>query len=445
MASMSISDKNANNPFFNNFKLKGEDVSIVNALRRTCLSNIPNYVMKEEDINITVNTTRFNNEILKQRIQCIPVHVLDTKDEEEDDSWEKLQVGRKDETKFGAIHPKNVTDFDSIIITLDKTNTDNKSVYVTTKDLKIKVAKNSEKGEIVNMEEVKLDNNSNLASVVFPEDQTTKKHIVIARLKPPVDGSNGSVGESLQFTAKISLGTAKENGSFNVVSTCAYENVVNDELSKKGFSEQHPNYDEDKDPLLRANWDVLDGKREKYCEKNEFNFYIETVGVYSNFLILKKACKIMRDRCRKFIGSVEGDNTSHVKIIHNKNTTQPLEFCATLYNEDYTLGNPLIHFLFEDFYDKPEPITIKDKNYKYKMTFVGFKVPHPHIDAGVIRIIYENMGESEESDEIKETQEYEEVEALEANTKSILIKAAGKVILSFENLEKIFPNSKLSN
>ena len=55
------------------FTLKNTDVSIANALRRTILGNIRAVVMAKTDCNISVNTTRFNNEILKQRLACIPI------------------------------------------------------------------------------------------------------------------------------------------------------------------------------------------------------------------------------------------------------------------------------------------------------------------------------------------------------------------------------------
>ena len=62
------------------FTLTGVNVSIANALRRIVLSEIPTVVFRTEnnDINqctITKNTTRLHNEILKQRLSCVPVHM----------------------------------------------------------------------------------------------------------------------------------------------------------------------------------------------------------------------------------------------------------------------------------------------------------------------------------------------------------------------------------
>ena len=455
----SFENKNVNNVYFKSLNLNNMDVSIVNALRRTCLSNIPTYVMKEEDINISVNTSRFNNEILKQRIQCIPVHILDDSDEVGLDSDEvgveyltSYQNANKKDKTFSAIHPKDIIDvadvskakinIDSMMIVVDVENKNSHSIYVTTGDIKI-VAK-KENGDGVTMQEVMIPDEDNfsesnkgnnkvtpLSDIVFPKDPITKDHIVIARLKPAIDrnGTSGNVGEALKFTAKLNLGTAKENGSFNVVSTCAYENKVDDDLSIKGFADIHG---EDSDPKLKENWNVLEGKREKYCTPNKFKFYLETVGVYSNLVILHKACYLMKKRCGKFINSIRDSESSHVKIVHNKNTSQPLEFCVTLFNEDYTLGNPLVHFLFQN-YDKEFP-SYNEKMKKMKMTFVGFKVPHPHIDAGVIRIMYEMVTQGDEDTNVSDDDQI--VAYLMEHTKNELKGAAEEIKKTFEKIGK---------
>ena len=63
------------------FTIENANVSIANALRRTILSDINCVVMdtslEKKDIKIFKNTTRFNNEILKQRLSSIPIHIKD--------------------------------------------------------------------------------------------------------------------------------------------------------------------------------------------------------------------------------------------------------------------------------------------------------------------------------------------------------------------------------
>ena len=57
--------------------------SIANALRRTIMSDIRSVVFhtfpyaKENQCTIETNTTRFNNEIIKHRLSCVPIHITD--------------------------------------------------------------------------------------------------------------------------------------------------------------------------------------------------------------------------------------------------------------------------------------------------------------------------------------------------------------------------------
>ena len=67
------------------FTLSGVNVSLANAIRRTILSDIPLVVFRttpyeQNKANIIANTSRLNNEILKQRLSCIPIHIKDIDD-----------------------------------------------------------------------------------------------------------------------------------------------------------------------------------------------------------------------------------------------------------------------------------------------------------------------------------------------------------------------------
>ena len=60
------------------FTLKNTNVSIVNAIRRTLLTTIPTSIIDSKQSEFYKNTGRLHNEILKQRLDCIPVHIKDT-------------------------------------------------------------------------------------------------------------------------------------------------------------------------------------------------------------------------------------------------------------------------------------------------------------------------------------------------------------------------------
>ena len=170
------------------FKLEGINVSLANALRRTIISDIDTVVIKtfphsENKANIMINTTRFNNEILKQRLSCIPIHIEDT-------------TMPLDQYVI-EVHKKNETD------TID---------YVTTEDFKVK---NEKTKTYLKPEEVKK---------IFPPNNITKQYIDFVRLNPKL--SDQIDGSELKLTAKMSVSNAKDDAMYNVVSTCSYKNTI---------------------------------------------------------------------------------------------------------------------------------------------------------------------------------------------------------------------------
>ena len=89
------------------FEIKNISKSIVNAIRRTCLSNIRNTAFDE--VNFKVNTTSLHDEFLKHRIELIPV-LLERFDE------------------------KTISNY---TFKLHVTNKPNEPTYVTTDDIKV--------------------------------------------------------------------------------------------------------------------------------------------------------------------------------------------------------------------------------------------------------------------------------------------------------------------
>lgn len=167
------------------FTLSGVNVSLANAIRRTILSDIPSVVFKtapyeENKANIIANTTRLNNEILKQRLSCIPIHI------------------------------KNTDDFPlkNYILEVNVENITDTTMYVTTKDF---VIKDVVSGKPISESKIRE---------IFPANDYTGYFIDFARLRPKV--SDELPGEKINLTCELSVSTAKVDGMFNAVSTCSY-------------------------------------------------------------------------------------------------------------------------------------------------------------------------------------------------------------------------------
>ena len=78
-------------------------VSFVNAIRRTCLSNINIPSVREKDIKISDNSSYLNNGILENRISLVPLY--------------------------------GNTDYDNIILSLNKSNSNNEIMSIYSSDI----------------------------------------------------------------------------------------------------------------------------------------------------------------------------------------------------------------------------------------------------------------------------------------------------------------------
>jgi hypothetical protein len=322
------------------FTLSGVNVSLANAIRRTILSDIPSVVFKtapyeENKANIIANTTRLNNEILKQRLSCIPIYI------------------------------KNTDDFPlkNYILEVNVENITDTTMYVTTKDFIIK--------DVVTGKPISESKNRE----IFPANDYTGYYIDFARLRPRV--SDELPGEKINLTCEFSISSAKVDGMFNAVSTCSYGFTV-DTVSQDSILEKYKQTwkDEGKNEkeikFEEKNWKLLDGLR--VTKKDSFDFTIQTIGVYSNYELLNKACEILIGKLEDIDTLIEKDELTIDKSIN----TMANSFDIILENEDYTIGKVLEYFLYTKYYETKI------------MTFCGFKKMHPHDSESIIRVAYKD-------------------------------------------------------
>lgn len=321
------------------FTLSGINVSLANALRRTILSDIPIvaiYTQTYEDNHciIDVNTSRLHNEILKQRLSSIPVHIKEL-----------------------GVLPNNY------LLEVDVKNETESLIYLTTEDFKIK---NKENGNYLTNEETRK---------IFPINPKTNMYIDFARLRPGI--GDQIQGEHIKLSAEFSVHTAKEDGMFNVVSKCAYGNTpdlikANDIWQKKEDIMRSENATNEEITFEKRNFYLLDAQR-SFVE-NSFDFVIQSIGIYDNKEIVLKACGILETKFNEMIQNLDSDL---VPILRSE-TTMDNCFDVVLENEDYTIGKSLEYFLYEDYYQQG------------KLSFCGFKKFHPHDDNSKIRLASDN-------------------------------------------------------
>lgn len=322
------------------FTLKNTNVSIANGLRRTILSDVPTVVFRtfpyEKNLaDFKINTSQLNNEILKQRLSCIPIHIVNDK-----------------------------FDINNLEMVVDKKNTTNDMMFVTTKDFKVKDLATDK----FVTEEVR--------DVMFPPNKITGDHIIFARLRPKI--SSELLAEEISVRAKLTYGNAKESGAFNTVSICTYQYtpdlVRQDETMKDLFDDvEEVEGEQDKDiESQKLNWRNLDSER--VFIKDSFDMKIKTIGVFKNEIIVKKACEIIVEKL-KLIKKEIMDNEL---VVEKSISTIPNSFDITLKNEDYTIGKIIEYVLFKNYFQSGVLIY-----------YCGFRKNHPHDPDSVIRIAFD--------------------------------------------------------
>lgn len=319
------------------FRLYGVDKCLANGLRRTMISDIPTLVFERDNSKIEINTSRFTNEIIQHRISAIPIHSTDHK---------KMQ---------------------DYVLELDKQNTSDDVLYVTTADFKLK---HKETGEYMPNDELRK---------IFPSHPITKDHIDVIRLLPK--RGDTIPGQHIKLTNGVTLANCKKDALYNAVSTCSYGYTIDPEKVEKAIDELRNKMSaegatSEEIEFSVKNFRLLDAQR--YYLPNSFDFTVESVGVYDNKEVVRKAASILHNKFADLIDAIE----SGILYIKLSETTMENSYDIVLENEDYTIGPILQYVLFETYYTDQKI-----------MSFCGFKKFHPHDTNSVVRVAYENQTE----------------------------------------------------
>jgi len=315
------------------FTLSDINVSLANGIRRIILSEIPIVVFADPGIAITVNTTRLNNELLKQRLRCIPIYTLTTAD--------------------------TLTDYE---VRVDVQNVSNETVYVTTEHFQV-FDKRTKKPI--------LGRRLFPPSVYFGEECFP----VLARLRRQMVDK---VPEQLTFTCQFSVGTAQVDSAYNVASKATFGSPVDDDLAEAHWRDVKLPELLLKNPELnvafaKKDFDLLD--RGRFTQPDKFDFIIQSVGPFTPKTIMYKALAILVDKLAAFKSHIAGEGI----ILPSKSTMAQAYDITLNHGEGYTLGLILEFELHAGLYQGTE-----------ELSYVGFRKPHPHIDECLIRLAFKD-------------------------------------------------------
>jgi DNA-directed RNA polymerase alpha subunit/DNA-directed RNA polymerase subunit L len=334
------------NPQRIQFTIKDIELSIVNAIRRIILSELPNvafyfdpYDVDNNDIVIKNNNSVLHNEFLAHRISLIPIH----------------------------FHENEINDFkpDDYRFILKKKNTLSSQINITTKDI-----------EIFNNNDEKYD--EKFRERLFPKNKITNDYILITKLKPNL--YEPQKGEEIDIEFKGSINIAKKHSRWCPTSQSCYYNKIDEELASSVFKEKvieqektkGSKLSEDEVKDMKSKFDALDiyryFKKNKFDEPNEFIFQIESeCRMRPNYLFFKGLI-ILISKLENFITNLTNNHDS-INITQMGNVDNFYQI--GIKNEDHTLINVLQTLIYKQHFQRSDVVTNKILEY------IGFYQPHP--------------------------------------------------------------------
>lgn len=337
------------------FTLTPTHVTYANTLRRLMMTGVETVAFRADmtstgtttDVMIRENTTPMTNEMLAHRIGLLPIAVSEPMKWNADRySFSLAVTGDRDE-------PKDI--FASDIVVTERIPTEDEPVNVPTERF-------------------------------FPPHPITRETCLIATLYP-------GETQKLEFTAKATIGTGRENARFQPTSQCSYEytrdpdperreelfnkwlvaakKVSPDSLDKE--SDQYRNLLNEFNTMEVARCYLRDDAGEPYS----FDFTVESVGPLTVEYIVRRACEVGEAMVAKYVNLHTGDLPEDVTV--SPSNSRVLGFDFLIRGHDHTLGNMLQTYLVNNHMDTaPEG--------KTKITYAGYTVPHPLRDEMLLRI-----------------------------------------------------------
>lgn len=344
------------------FRLQNSNITVANTIRRSTVSHTATIAFRTEppeksDVVVTVNTTPLVNEMIAHRLGMIPI--------------------RADITTFEPAHYEFI---------IDKENATKAMVDVCASDIQV-----FKKNPDAPLEPPTLVPNEQF----FPPDPITGDTCLITRLRPQWNPSNPN--ERIVLKARASISTGAENIRWSPVSQCSYEytrdtNEANVEAVFRNWLKQNKKI-EDTAALaperlgeLQREFKTMEIQRcylkDDKGEPNDFTFFVESVGILSVPQIISAGIASCLSKIAMYadLDAVLPDNVS----VLPGDARFP---CCDVYfrQETHTLGNLLETYLIANHVDGDvEP----------KVTYAGYKVPHPLRPEMFVRIGM-NIGDPE--------------------------------------------------
>ncbi len=328
------------------FTLSGVDKSFANSIRRTILTDIPVIVCRVSPNSankcvITVNDTDQNNQIVSQRLSYIPIH-------------------KKPATSVTTAGNADEFTYQNYLLEIDVENNTNVPLEVTSGDIKIK---HKTTGKYLSKE---------ATAELYPPNEITGDYIGFVMLGPKV--ADGLPNKAIKLTCEFDVGTAGENSGF-ATGNVSYNNTIDESAAESALVKEKQKWKDegmtaDRIEFQAKNWRLLEQFR--IFKPNSFDFWVTSVGTYTNVELVTSACDIMIARLMKVERSID----EGLLEIMTADCTMQNSYDVILPG-DYTIGCPLEYSMYHKFYERGG-----------MLTFISYNKRHPHDKFGVIRLAY---------------------------------------------------------
>ena len=320
------------------FDITGNDVAVVNALRRVILSDVESVAPRynpmhpdDNDINIVLNNTVLHDQIMGQRIALIPIHLAAA----------DVKAHVQSSLKF----------------VINKSNVGKEPVDVTSADIAVYDSEGSPLSD-------------DARKAMFPPDKITGDYILLAKLKPVVsrEGAVLRAGDTLRCEYVARRGCGRQSAHWCPVSACFFANAIDYELAATKLQEKLAGVEApDERKRIQEHHATID--RLQCCVPDAFRFTVESeCGMSARDLVLE-GFSILIDKVRAL--------RSKTKVVERNG---PM-FTLGVSGENHTLGN-MYQALALRFFEAD-------------LDFVGYSMPHPLEESIVIKVQRASRSEDE--------------------------------------------------
>jgi len=337
----------------------GLDKTIVNAIRRTIMSDIPVVAFRVErdnsDIVVEMNKSSLHNEFILDRISLIPLSIDPEKYEKKEYLF-KLHV--EDEKNDKPIKQITAYDFDIYKINDDVRGRDIDVIELDNYTL----LKKNDKDKILNPFKINYSNKVNT------------EYCIITELKSNNVSGDLYSDEELKLYGTPSVSTAKENAAWSCVSMCIYtfridearlEAVLEEKKTIENITSNIKEFEEEFRVNEGERYYFLDNMMQPYY----YEFTIEKVGFYDPKTIFIKGCEYLLKRINDFKAQIDLLNIPECRIKIFESETISGGYSLIVDGENDTLGSIIQSHIVRKY--------IEVERDDSPIMFCGYKRLHP--------------------------------------------------------------------